>query len=138
MKTILQIIEKAGGWHPGLHLKIDNPPHKALFIEAMDESGPCGLPAISVCRYSEVNGDLMRDPEMCFELGFTGSVHLTVFYYRNDFLGAEQWSRSIRDGSYCFHPHRHQRHEELARLWDRALEHQRFVFAFDPEKHIRG
>ena len=42
----------------------------ALVIEATDESGPCGLPAISVCHYGEQNGDLMRDPEMCFELGY--------------------------------------------------------------------
>jgi hypothetical protein len=69
-----------------------------LIIEAMDESGPCGLPALSVCRYSEVNGDMVPDPEMCFELGMAGGAHLSVFYYRNDFLGVEQWSRLIRDG----------------------------------------
>ena len=40
-----------------------------LVIEAMDESGPCGLPALSVAHYGEQNGDPMRDPEMCFELG---------------------------------------------------------------------
>jgi len=27
-----------------------------------------GLPALSVAHYGEQNGDLMRDPEMCFEL----------------------------------------------------------------------
>lgn len=136
MKTILAIIQKAGGWHPGLCLKIDNPPYKKLVIEAMDESGPCGLPAISVCRYSEVNGDLMRDPEMCFELSMTGGAHLSVFYYRNDFLGVEQWSRFIRDGSYHFHPQWFEQHEELARLWDKALAQQQFAQVFDPKRHI--
>jgi hypothetical protein len=53
----------------------------ALVIEATDESGPCGLPAISVCHYGEQNGDLMRDPEMCFELGLAGEAHLNPFYY---------------------------------------------------------
>jgi hypothetical protein len=72
MQTILQIIQKAGGWHPGLYLKIDNPPYMELVIEAMDESGPMGLPALSVCHYGELNGDAMRDPEMCFELGLAG------------------------------------------------------------------
>ena len=70
MKTILDILQKAGGWHHGLHLHIENPPYMALVIEATDESGPCGLPALSVCHYGEQNGDAMRDPEMCFELGF--------------------------------------------------------------------
>lgn len=55
MKTILAILQKAGGWHPGLYLKINNPPYMELVIEAMDESGPCGLPAISVCQYGQRN-----------------------------------------------------------------------------------
>ena len=67
MQTILDILNKAGGWHHGLYLKIENQPYMSLVIEAMDESGPCGLPAISVCHYGEQNGDPMRDPEMCFE-----------------------------------------------------------------------
>jgi hypothetical protein len=40
-----------------------------------------GLPALSVCHYGEQNGDAMRDPEMCFELGFAGSAHLIPFYF---------------------------------------------------------
>ena len=72
MQTILDILKKAGGWHPGLYLKIDNAPYMELVIEAMDESGPMGLPALSVAHYGEQNGDAMRDPEMCFELGLYG------------------------------------------------------------------
>ncbi len=48
-----------------------------LVIEGMDESGPMGLPAISVCHYGEQNGDPMRDPEMCFELGMAEAHTLT-------------------------------------------------------------
>jgi hypothetical protein len=81
MKTIFDILKKAGGWHPGLHLKIDNPPYLELVIEAMDESGPMGLPALSVAHYGEQSGDLMRDPEMCFELGLAGGQHLDPFYF---------------------------------------------------------
>ncbi len=80
MQTILRILKQAGGWHHGLYLRIENPPYMALVIEATDESGPCGLPAISVCHYGEQNGDAMRDPEMCFELGHAGGGHLTPFY----------------------------------------------------------
>jgi hypothetical protein len=91
MQTILAILKLAGGWHPGLHLHIDNPPYMALVIEALDESGPMGLPALSVTHYGEQNGDAMRDPEMCFELGLAGGAHLSAFYFRNDYLGVEQW-----------------------------------------------
>jgi hypothetical protein len=61
MKTVLSIIQKAGGWHHGLYLKIENPPYMELVVEATDESGPCGLPVISVCHYGEQNGDAMRN-----------------------------------------------------------------------------
>jgi hypothetical protein len=70
MKTILNILKKAGGWRPNLYIRIENPPYLPSVIEAVDESGPLGLPALSVCHYGEQNGDAMRDPEMCFELGF--------------------------------------------------------------------
>ena len=100
MQTILQIIQKAGGWHPGLYLKIDNPPYMELVIEAMDESGPMGLPAISVRSLWRTERRAMRDPEMCFELGLAGGAHLSAFYYRNDYVGVEQWSRNIVRGNY--------------------------------------
>ena len=43
MKTILDILMKAGGWPPGLYLKIEDSPYMEVVIEAMDESGLCGL-----------------------------------------------------------------------------------------------
>lgn len=51
----------------------------ALVIEATNESGPCGLPAISVAHYREQNGDAIRDPEMLFEIGLAGGIHLDAF-----------------------------------------------------------
>ena len=95
MQTILRILKQAGGWHHGLYLKIENPPYMALVIEATDESGPCGLPAISVAHYGEQNGDLMRDPEMCFELGLAGGPHLNPFYCRNDYRRRRAVGRAI-------------------------------------------
>ena len=46
--TLLDILKRAGGWNPSLYLKIENAPYMALVIEATGESGPSGLPAISV------------------------------------------------------------------------------------------
>jgi len=137
MKTVLDILRRAGGWRPSLYLKILNPPYMELVIEAIDESGPCGLPAISVAHYGEQNGDAMRDPEMCFELGLAGGPHPTVFYYRNDYAGVEQWSRFIEGGNYCFHTQLHREHERFAALWDKNLKVQRFVEAFT-DKWILG
>jgi hypothetical protein len=51
VQTILEIIKRAEGWNPGLNLKIENAPFMALVIEGLDESGPMGLPAISVAHY---------------------------------------------------------------------------------------
>lgn len=130
MKTVLELIKRAGGWHQGLYLKIDNPPYMELVIEAMAESGPCGLPAISVAHYGEQNGDPKRDPEMCFELGLAGGPHLTAFYYRDDYAGIEQWSRFIRDGNYCYHPQLHAQHESFAKTWDKNLREQGFAEVF--------
>jgi hypothetical protein len=138
MQTILAILKLAGGWHPGLHLHIDNAPYMALVIEALDESGPMGLPAISVAHYGEQNGDAMRDPEMCFELGLAGGAHLSAFYYRNDYLGIEQWSRDVVDGNYIHLIALHTQHERFAKTWDNNLRLQGFVEAFERQQNPRA
>jgi hypothetical protein len=130
MKTILAIVKEAGGWRPNHYLKIENPPYMELVIEATDESGPCGLPSLSVAHYGEQNGDLMRDPEMCFEVGFAGGARLNSFYWRNDYGGIEQWSRFIREGNYCYHMQLHAQHERFAKTWDDNLRQQGFAEAF--------
>ncbi len=138
MQTILEILKKAGGWHPGLYLKIDNSPYMELVIEAVDESGPMGLPALSVAHYGEQNGDLMRDPQMCFELGLYGGVHLIPFYWRNDYAGAEEWSRNVVNSQYIHLFQLHTQHQRFAEQWDTNLRQQGFIEAFDPQKHKRG
>lgn len=80
MNTVLRILKAVGGWSHGLHVRVENPPYMALVIEATNDSGPCSLPALSVCHYGEQNGDDMRDPEMLFELGFVGNAHLNPYY----------------------------------------------------------
>jgi hypothetical protein len=125
MKTILHILERAGDYRPTLYLKIENPPYMALVIEATPEPGPTGLPAISIAHYGEQNGDLMRDPEMCFELA------------KPPLCGVEEYSR-YRDGeNYAFVPDLHRQHETFARQWDRNLRSQGFLEAFS-DKSIRG
>lgn len=134
MDTVIRILKAAGGWNHGLHLRIENPPFMALTIEATDESGPRGLPAISVCHYGEQNGDAMRDPEMMFELELAGGEHLDPFYWRNDYVGIEQWSRFITDGQYTHHSELHRQHEKFAKLWDKNLRFQGFAEAFERQR----
>ena len=139
MQTILRILERAGGFRPTLYLKIENPPYMALVIEATPEPGPLNLPSISVAHYEEQNGDLMRDPEMCFELSKAPlcGLELSSFYFRNDYLGVEQVSR-YRDGeNYVFVPNLYEQHEQFTRQWDKNLRDQGFLEAFT-DKSIRG
>jgi hypothetical protein len=139
MRTILRILERAGGFRPTLYLKIENPPYMALVIEAVPEPGPLGVPALSVAHYGEQNGDLMRDPEMCFELSKPPlcSAMLSAYYYRNDYMGVEQFSRYRGGNDYVFVPHLYEQHQKFAELWDRNLRDQHFVEAFT-DKSVRG
>lgn len=139
MKTILRILERAGGYRPTLYLKIENPPYPALVIEAVPEPGPLNSLALSVAHYGEQNGDLMRDPEMCFELSkpLLSSPVLSAYYYRNDYLGVEQFSRFREGNDYIFVPDLYEQHQKFAELWDRNLRDQRFLEAFT-DMSIRG
>ena len=134
MQTLLEILKRAGGWNPGLYLKIENAPYMALVIEATGESGPSGLPAISVAHYGEQNGDLMRDPEMCFELVIAEGPYLDPFYFRNDYIGLEQWSRTIERGSYVHLSGLHEQHKQFAKQWDSNLRLQGFAEAFERQQ----
>ncbi len=132
MQTVLRILKSAGGWHPGLSLTVKHPPYLELAVEALDEPGPCGLPALSVAHYGEQD---MRDPEMYFELSFAGGeADLNPFYYRNDSVGCERWSRFLWDTVYVFDRELYQQHLSFARVWDRNLQSQGFAEAFERQQ----
>jgi hypothetical protein len=135
MQTLLDILERAGGYRPNLYLKIENPPYMALVIEATPEPGPLGFPSLSIAHYGEMNGDLMRDPEMCFELSKPAAEKLSLdpYYWRNDYLAIEQWSRNIVNGRYVAILPLHNRHELFAADWSNVLRLQGFVGAFTDE-----
>jgi len=136
MQTVLDILQKAGGYRPNLYLKIENPPYMALVIEAIG-TGPMGLRAISVAHYGEQNGDPMRDPEMCFELGVAEGVHLDPWYWRNDYVAVEQRSRNVVRDHYVHLIQLHEQHVRFAQTWDDNLRLQGFTDAFT-DKSIRG
>ncbi len=131
MQTILHILRLAGGYQPDLHLRIENPPYLPLLIKAMPEPGPMGLPVLSITHYGEQNSDLMRDPEMLFELvELPSGPALDPFAWRNDYLGVEQYSRSADGEKYVVLQRLYAQHHGFAVDWDRVLFMQGYVEAF--------
>jgi hypothetical protein len=74
------------------HISIENDPYMRLVVERI--SGDM----ISLCHYGEQNGDLCRDPEVCFLVSRWNSgndsssrtiMEAKPVYFRNDYLGIE-------------------------------------------------
>jgi len=81
--------------------------------------------------YGEQNGDLMRDPEMIFEADESGDeMNLIPFYWRNDYVGIEQYSAFIENGGTVLNPKLKREHSAFAGTWDRNLRAQGFLAAF--------
>ena len=61
-----------------------------LSIEAIGTSAD-GNPLISICHYGEQNGDLMRDPDMVFEIhAWADAPAAEPLSFRNDYMGLLQ------------------------------------------------
>lgn len=132
MKTILQLIDAAGGLGKQPHISIENPPWMRLVVETLAESGPSGEPVLSIAHYGVQSGDLMRDPEMLFEVVWEGGASkLWPFYFRNDYVGVEQWSRR-RDqcGNMICQPALTRELEEFAEMWESDLAAQGYLQAY--------
>lgn len=135
MKIVAAILEHAAPLEPGFHIKIENQPYMALVIEDIQELGPHGFPVISVAHYGEQNGDLMRDPEMLFEISRRGEqTILTPHYWRNDYVGIEQYSATIGDGRLAINQKLQCEHAEFAEMWDKNLRDQGFLAAFQRQQ----
>lgn len=135
MRTILHILELAGSYRNDLYLRIENPPYLPLVIEATPERGPRDLRALSVAHYGEHDGDSMRDPEMMFEIaGPSSGLSLDPYYWRNDYLGVEQHSRTNRGAVYHVLPELHREHCAFALDWDRVIEMQGYPGIFERQR----
>ena len=131
MRAITEILRLAHPLEPGFHIKIHNPPWQDLVIEDIQQRGPRGLPTISVAHYGEQNGDLMRDPEMLFEMEELGrEVVLLPYYYRNDYVGFERYSVTRDENRVCINSRLLREQESFARMWNANIRAQGFVDAF--------
>jgi len=145
LKTVVSILNASLPLHPHFHIHIDNQPFMPLVIEGIG-TGPRGLPAISVAHYGLQNGDSMRDPEICFEVEVKDGqvIELYPYYWRNDYLGIEQFAveeegTDPKGNKLC---HVDQKTIfglcQLAAEWDRNLAAQRFDSAFMQRRNERS
>jgi len=113
---------------PETAVKIENAPYMSLTVENIG-LGPRGLPALSICHYGEQNGDLMRDPEMCFEMEIeNGEVkEFHPYYYRNDYAAFEQFV--VDEENRRIDTKAIQSQREMAQVWDSNLAAQGFLNA---------
>lgn len=75
----------------------------------------------------------MRDPEICAEVvAENGKFVLWPYYFRNDYVGVEQWSRQRDEDNNAICLARRTRElVQFLRLWDQNLRDQGFLKAFE-------
>jgi hypothetical protein len=109
------------GWY-----KIENGSWMPLSVEIIgtETLGKTNLPALSLCHYGEMNGDAMRDPEMCFGVQVhPAGVRFYPYYFRNDYAGFEEMA--LVDGGLRFKKCQFGQ-AEFAKMWAKNLEEQGF------------
>jgi len=138
MKNVLKILEMArAAGRPVDHIKIENGGWMALVIEYLGVAGPHGYPVVSVAHYGEMNGDLMRDPDMEFELtdGITGELAMFPFSYRNDYMGVDRQVYGLNDQGRAVTVNLSEKRDEesFARTWDKNIADQGFVKKYEAD-----
>ena len=100
-----------------------------LSIESIGTSAD-GNRLISVCHYGEQNGDLMRDPEMVFELFTRGEASAAEpLSFQNDYMGLFQEVYRYDDTGKKTHVNVRLKQEltSFARTWFKNLKDQGFL-----------
>lgn len=100
--------------------KLQSTGYMDLTVEWWQEGG---VTKVSVCHYGEQNGDLMRDPEVVFRFSKDLPQELPE-YYRNDYLGIEQYAIFWQEGKMMFYPRLLKDLQSFARTWARNLKEQ--------------
>ena len=96
--------------------KIDNTDeaYMPVYIEIIDRSET--YKHISLAHYGEQNGDMMRDPEMLFAL-HKETRQFIPYYYRNDYMGVEQYSVKWTDEGILLNRRLQADHTTFANQW---------------------
>ena len=128
MKTVQAIIDLFGGISqlPDNPIKIEVEGFMPLSIEFIG-TGPREWPLVAVIHFYEQDGDLMRDPEMQFEVDPEGIWH--PVYYRQDSLMMVQGAvfRSSETGEVMIRSKLIREFQQFMKLWDQNLQDQGFL-----------
>jgi hypothetical protein len=115
------------GTDTAVRLTVDG--YMPLSIEDIGQSAD-GNRLISICHYGEQNGDLMRDPDMVFEV-YASPAPATAepLSFRNDYMGLmQEVYRYDDDGKKtAVNPKLKQDLKSFARTWFQNLKDQGFL-----------
>jgi hypothetical protein len=112
-----------------LNILLGDKPHRVIVLEPYMRLvvERVGDGEVSLCHYGEQNGDAMRDPEVVFEVTqLRGSFQADPIYYRNDYLGLEQFVKFERDGKSYTRPGLQADLRRFVRSWFTNLRQQGF------------
>ena len=128
MRNVQKIIDLRGGLEALKQrpIRLEVPGFMRLVIEHVGR-GPRGGELVSVAHYGEQNGDLMRDPEIVFEVADGQWQPVSI---RQDYIGSYREAVSIgEDGKVYVCPAEVRDIQAFARVWDRNIKAQGFVDA---------
>lgn len=100
-----------------------------LAVENIGQSAD-GNRLVSVCHYGEQNGDLMRDPDMVFEIHTYATPHMAEpLSFRNDYMGTMQEVYRYDDSGKKTHVNARLKQDlkSFARTWFKNLKDQGFL-----------
>jgi len=118
-KTVLEKIFKLVSENDKYIKLNNNPIFMSLTVEIIEDS------VISLCHYGEQNGDLMRDPEMLF---WVENGNYYPFYFRNDYVGVEEYSGEIIGNKLIINNTKLQNdHRKFSNMWLQNIKYQQNI-----------
>lgn len=128
MRNVQKIIDTRGGMKALKQrpIRLQVPGFMRLVIEHVG-TGPRGGELVSVCHYGEQNGDLMRDPDVVFEVAESDWLAVSI---QQDYIGSYREAVFVgEDGKLYIRPAEERGIQAFARVWDRNIKSQGFVDA---------
>jgi hypothetical protein len=126
VRNVQEIIDTLGGLETLKQrpIRLRVPGFMRLLIEPVS-TGTRGGELVSVAHYGEQMGDLMRDPEIVFEVA-EGRWH--PISIQQDYVGSYREAVFIgEDGKVFVRPAEVRDIASFARMWDHNIKHQGFV-----------